>query len=173
MTFTPIRTPRLIIRPLRPSDAETLAAYRSCPEVAQFQSWDTYSIQQSRDLIDLMQHSAPAVRGGWYQFGVELAETGQLIGDIGVMNTDAEGKSWIGFTLDPKYWKRGLAGEAVGALLRHYAQMGISEVWASTDPQNVASRRLLARLGFSLEADAPTDAIYRLSLETFDLRGSG
>lgn len=161
MTFPPIRTTRLVIRPLRPSDADALAAYRSRPEVARFQSWDTYSTQQANDLIGLMQHSAPEVKGDWYQFGVELAETGQLIGDVGVLNTDAEGKSWIGFTLDPAFWKRGLASEAVGAILKHYAALGITTIWASTDPRNQSSRTLLEKLGFAHIEESPTDWIYR------------
>lgn len=165
MTFSPIYTTRLVIRPLQASDAAAFAAYRSRPEVAQFQSWDTYSIQQAKDLIGLMEHSTPEVRGDWYQFGIELAESEQLIGDIGVLNTDAEGKSWIGFTLDPAFWKRGLASEAVTAILRHYAGLGIAAMWASTDPLNVASRQLLERLSFSLVEMTTSDATYRLSLE--------
>ncbi len=173
MTFTPIRTTRLVIRPLRPSDAEALAAYRSRPEVARYQSWETYSIAQARDLIGLMEHSTPEVKGDWYQFGVALTETGQLIGDIGVLNTDAEGRSWIGFTLDPLFWKRGLASEAVTAILRYYAELGIATIWASTDPLNVASRQLLERLSFSLVEMTSSDATYQLPLETVTSRASG
>lgn len=165
MTFSPLRTTRLVIRDLRPADAEALSTYRSRQEVARFQSWDTYSIQQATDLIGLMQHSTPAVKGDWYQFGVELAETGQLIGDIGVLNTDAEGKSWIGFTLDPAFWGQGLASEAVSAILKHYTGLGLLTIWASTDPLNVPSRKLLERLGFSLVEITVSDAIYRLLLD--------
>lgn len=169
MTFTPIRTPRLVIRPLRPSDADSVAAYRSRPEVARYQSWDTYSTSQARDLIDLMQHSTPEIMGDWYQFGIELAESKQLIGDIGVLNTDAEGKSWIGFTLDPAFWKRGLASEAVTAVLRHYAGLGIATMWASTDPLNQPSRTLLEKLGFAHIEETPTDCLYRCSLSRPDV----
>lgn len=172
-TFTPIRTKRLLIRRLRPDDAEALSGYRSRPEVSRYQSWATFSFQQAQDLVGLMEHSSPEVEGDWFQFGIELVETGQLIGDIGLLNTDAEGKSWIGFTLDPKHWRRGFAGEAVGAVLDYYAHMGILEVWASTVPQNEASRRLLERLGFSLEEETQTDAVYRFSLDTDELRIKG
>jgi RimJ/RimL family protein N-acetyltransferase len=150
-----------------------MAGYRSRPEVSRYQSWDSYSIQQAKELIALMEHSSPEVKGEWYQFGVELAETGQLIGDVGVLNTDAEGKCWIGFTLDPAYWNRGLASEAVGAVLSFYTSIGISVIHASTDPLNAPSRKMLERLGFSLVELTEADAIYRLSSNSADRRASG
>ena len=108
-----------------------------------------------------MDESFPAATGKWFQFGIELKETGALIGDIGFLNTDEVGKSWIGFTLDSQYWRRGLATEAVGAVLAFYSTFGITTIWASTDPANTASQRVLEKLGFVLYESYAEDAIYR------------
>jgi RimJ/RimL family protein N-acetyltransferase len=161
MKFSPINTARLSIRRLNASDANTLSRYRSIPEVARFQSWTEYSVQQAQELILQIDKSSPDVKGEWFQFGIELNATGELIGDIGFLNTDELGKSWLGFTLDSKYWKQGLAIEAVAAVLAFYTNIGISTFWASTDPTNIASQNLLEKLGFVLFENKPDDSIYK------------
>lgn len=130
------------------------------PDVARYQDWPSYSLEQAIVLIEAMEKSSPGVTGEWFQFGIELCETAELIGDIGFLNTDPDGKCWIGFTLDQRYWGRGLASEAVSAVLEYYATLGIATVWASTDPLNAPSRKLLKRLGFALIEESTNDAIY-------------
>jgi RimJ/RimL family protein N-acetyltransferase len=134
------------------------------PDVARYQDWPSYSPEQAIALITMMEQSSPKVTGEWFQFGIALRETRELIGDVGFLNTDAAGKSWIGFTLDQRYWGRGLAREAVSAILDHYAAIGIATVWASTDPANLASRRLLERLGFAFVEETSSDSIYMKQL---------
>lgn len=163
MPSLPIITERLLVRAFSPNDAVALAAYRGKPEVARFQSWQEYSINQAHELIAEMESSSPDTKGKWFQFAIELQESAALIGDIGFLNTDGAGKSWIGFSLDPHYWCRGFATEAVGAVIDYYLDQGITTVWASTDPANLASRRLLRRLGFELIEENDEDAIYRRS----------
>ncbi len=54
--------------------------------------------------------------------------------------------------LDPARQSRGLAGEAVGAVLAFgFATLNLHRVEADVDPENVASLRLLGRLGFAEE----------------------
>jgi RimJ/RimL family protein N-acetyltransferase len=161
MTSLPIQTERLLIRRLRTDDAAALSRYRSIPDVARYQDWPNYSLEQAIALIAMMEQSSPEVTGEWFQFGIELRETGELIGDIGFLNTDADGRSWVGFTLDQRYWGLGLAREAVSTVLDYYGSIGIATVWASTDPANVASRTLLKRLGFTLVEETTGDSIYR------------
>lgn len=101
MNFKVIKTSRLFIRRLKIEDPETFAHYRSLPEVARFQA--SYSLDQANGLILEMSKSDPAGLGKWFQFAIELISEDRLIGDIGFLNSDENGKSWIGFTLDPSY----------------------------------------------------------------------
>jgi len=103
MKFDQIRTDRLVIRRLRIEDAKQISRYRSIPEVAEFQSWSEYSEEEAIELVEQTRGSEPDVEGKWFQFGVEDPETAVLIGDIGVLNSDEDGRSWIGFTLDSSY----------------------------------------------------------------------
>ncbi|MGO4670301.1 GNAT family N-acetyltransferase [Bosea sp. 2RAB26] len=56
----------------------------------------------------------------------------------------------IGFSVEPAYRGRGLAGKAVTALLPLAKACGLSELWLTTTPDNLASRRTLEKLGCSL-----------------------
>ncbi|GAU80591.1 GNAT family N-acetyltransferase [Bosea sp. BIWAKO-01] len=55
----------------------------------------------------------------------------------------------IGFSVEPAYRGRGLAGKAVKALLPLAKACGLTELWLTTTPDNLASRRTLERLGCS------------------------
>lgn len=160
MKIIKIETTRLIIRNLASTDALDISTYRSFSEVALFQSWDQYTLQQAQELITQMENAAPEIEGQWYQFAIELKQTGELIGDIGFLNTDELKRSWVGFTLTPKYWHQGYASEAVSAVLEYYFKIGLSEFWASTDPQNNSSKKLLEKLGFILIESHHDDFIF-------------
>ena len=63
---------------LREGDAAPLAAYRSDPEVARYQGWDTpYTEAQARELVRAMGNRAVG-REGWTQIAVADREEGVL-----------------------------------------------------------------------------------------------
>lgn len=75
-------------------------------------------------------------------------ERRRLIGDLAV-GLSADGVTAdIGYTLAPDCRGRGLATEAVGAVLDHLRHSGVRLVRASVDPANARSIRLLERLAF-------------------------
>jgi len=54
----------------------------------------------------------------------------------------------LGYRLHPSHWGTGLATEGGRALLAHgFETVGLASVWASTRPENAASRRVLEKLG--------------------------
>jgi len=71
--------------------------------------------------------------------GVRTDEPGALVGDIG-------------YELNPKYWGRGYATEAARAMLAFgFDTLGLHRVWAECVAGNLASRRVLEKLGMTLE----------------------
>lgn len=55
----------------------------------------------------------------------------------------------IGFHLRPAYWGRGLAEEAAGAVIQFaFNTLGVKELFAGHHPENIASRKVLEKLGF-------------------------
>jgi RimJ/RimL family protein N-acetyltransferase len=147
-----IATERLVLRRFRPSDAETLSAYRSDPDVARYQSWNApYSLAKAKAAVTSLAAGDPE-EPGWFQYAIELTADRALIGDIGVDLHENRMQAEIGFTLDRAYQKRGYAAEAVRGLLDHlFAVRGLHKVSAEADARNAASARLLERVGFTRE----------------------
>jgi RimJ/RimL family protein N-acetyltransferase len=51
-TFAELRSPRLILRRLGRDDLAALCAYRSLPEVARYQDWESFGPDEAARLID-------------------------------------------------------------------------------------------------------------------------
>lgn len=148
----PIPTERLVLRRFRPADAETLAAYRSAPEVARYQSWEApYPVEKARYAVESMVAADPE-QPGWFQWAIELTAERAHIGDVGVNLHDNLMQAEIGYTLAPERQGHGYATEAVRAVLDHLFRVrGLHRVSAECDARNIASARLLERLGFTRE----------------------
>ncbi len=147
-----IATERLVLRRFRAEDAGTLADYRSDPEVARYQSWDSpFPLLRAETAVANFMASDPD-RAGWFQYAIERTEDRRLIGDVAVHLHDNLMQAEIGFTLATPYQKLGYATEAVRAVLdRLFLQRGLHKVTGECDARNTASAGLLERLGFTRE----------------------
>jgi RimJ/RimL family protein N-acetyltransferase len=152
--FTELISDRIALRRFRPADLAAFVAYRSAPDVARFQSWDApYPAAAAERLIGAMLTKHPDTAGEWFQFAVALAGTGELIGDCAA-RTDGDDLrlAEIGYTIAPEHQSRGYATEAVRTLLGYlFGQRGKHRVSASCDPRNIASARVLERVGMRRE----------------------
>ena len=114
-----LETSRLILRPWRDSDAETLFEYAKDPAVGPAAGWPPHtSVDDSLEIIRTV-FSAPET------YAVVLKETGEPVGSCGIMfsgsmhsETMEENEAEIGYWIGVPYWGRGLIPEAVNALLR-------------------------------------------------------
>jgi RimJ/RimL family protein N-acetyltransferase len=145
-------TDRLVLRRFRPADVEALAAYRSDPAVARYQSWAVpLSTEEAVELVRVFQAGDPA-EPGWFQYAIARRDEDGLIGDIGVNRHENGLQAEIGYTLARAWWGRGYAYEAVSRLLDQLFLVDrLRRVSADTDARNEASARLLDRLGFRRE----------------------
>jgi RimJ/RimL family protein N-acetyltransferase len=145
-------TERLILRRFRTSDVETLAEYRSDPEVARYQSWDTpFPLNKAAVAVQNFAASSPD-QPGWFQYAIEHTAERVLIGDVAVRLHDNLKQAEIGFTLATAYQKMGFATEAVSAVLdRLFRLQGLHRVMGECDARNAPSAALMERLGFTRE----------------------
>lgn len=96
---------------------------------------------------------------GYYGYGLWAVidrESGKLIGRAGLEHRDYGGQVELelGYLIDPAFWHRGIAFEVCDAILA-FARENLSfpRVNALTDPANLASVRLLNKLGFVYRED--------------------
>jgi RimJ/RimL family protein N-acetyltransferase len=150
-----IVTERLVLRPLQADDVPAFAAYRSDPDVARYQSWDTtYSPADAERLVAAQQGVEFGEPGAWMQLAAIDRVSGAPCGDCAVrIVPDQPLTAEVGVTFSPERQGSGLATEALGAVVtRLFEQHGIHRVFAQADDRNVAVHRLLERLGFRCEA---------------------
>lgn len=146
--FNELRTTRLVIRRLHPADAPELCRYRSLPEVARYQSWQTFSLDDAEELLAVQASVVPDTPGTWLQLAIIA---GGVIGDCGLHFLD-ERQVELGITLDTAHQRRGYTAEALRALLDYlFGTLGKHRVTATTDAENAAAAALFARLGFRRE----------------------
>ena len=150
-----IVTERLVLRPLQLDDAPAFAAYRSDPDVARYQSWDTtYALTDAQQLVASQDGVALGDPGAWLQLAAVDRVTGALCGDCAVhVATDQPQTAEVGVTFAPATQGSGLATEALGAVVtRLFEDHGLHRVFAQADDRNLPVHRLLERLGFRCEA---------------------
>ncbi|MGV3662755.1 MAG: GNAT family N-acetyltransferase [Prosthecobacter sp.] len=147
-------SPRLVLRPLQPDDAEPLCSYRALPEVARYQSWESFGQEDAVRLINGQKDREPDVPGTWFQLAIIEKATGTMLGDCGLhCPLDEPRQMEFGITLAPSHQGRGYATETLRCLLQHaFTTLGKHRVYAYTDVENNASSALFRRLGFRQEA---------------------
>jgi RimJ/RimL family protein N-acetyltransferase len=151
----PVRTERLLLRPLAMSDADALLAYRGRDDVSRYVPFEP----MSRD--DIVERIA----GRWARteltdegqsltLGAQLAGTGELAGDVVLFwHSREHAGGELGYVFNPALAGRGYATEAAGAMLRlGFSELGLHRIVARIDERNEPSLRLARRLGMRQEA---------------------
>jgi RimJ/RimL family protein N-acetyltransferase len=154
-TVVEILTERLRLRPFRPDDLPAFVAYRSDPDVARYQSWDTtYSMADAERFLASQRDAELGTPGAWVQLAAVDRASGTLCGDCAVrVLADQPATAEVGVTLAPAHQGSGLAAEALAGVIGElFERHGLHRVYAESDDRNVAVHRLLERLGFRCEA---------------------
>lgn len=145
-----LTTPRLRLANIDLVNAQDMLDYRLDESVQRFQSFRPKSIDDIKRFIS--DNTANFnIENNWYQIGVFLDE--KLIGDIGIhflgpANLQCE----IGYTISPKFQKRGYGKESVSCVIDHlFKDLQKHRVFASLDPGNLSSIALLESVGFRRE----------------------
>jgi len=144
-----LQTNRLMLRPFSVEDAEGLARVLSDVEAAQFIG-GAKSYDEARDSAIRMRDAF--TQRGWGTLAVILAEVGTCIGYCGVRPLSCTPDVELAFALERSQWNKGYATEAAGAVLdAAFVCLKFESVVGTVYPENVASQRVLAKLGLKFE----------------------
>ncbi|WP_274650769.1 GNAT family N-acetyltransferase [Paenibacillus humicola] len=150
--FPALETPRLRLRRLSASDAPAVFRYMSQEIVMRY-----YDLPVFRNLYE-----AERIIGHWnrrfedgegIRWALELKESGGMIGTCGFHNWQREHcRAELGYELSPDHWARGYMAEALQAVIRFgFGAMRLNRIEAYTEPENVASIKLLLKSGLVKE----------------------
>jgi ribosomal-protein-alanine N-acetyltransferase len=150
--FPRLETERLVLRRLSLDDASAVFAFRSDPEVQRYNGGALTRIEEAADLITLFETGfRERTRIEW---GVTLRGADDtVIGDFGYAHwSQIHRRAEIGYCLARDYWRRGIASEALQAIVAFgFHAMALNRIHACPWTENVASVRLLEKHGFQKE----------------------
>jgi RimJ/RimL family protein N-acetyltransferase len=162
---TPLPTPtlhtaRLRLRPFEDADGDDLFALQSNAHVLRY--WDGPPwTERARAEKFISRCREMAQEGSGARLAVDRVSDGAFIGwcTLNGWNPDYRSAS-MGYCYDDAVWGQGYATEAARALLGWaYDTLDLNRVQAETDTRNVASARVLEKLGFLREGTLREDCI--------------
>lgn len=138
-----LETDRLILRPYAMSDADEVHAYGSDPEVCRYTDFGPNSREDTiAFLTAVTDPDHPAI-----DFAIVLRETGRVVGGVGARPKE-DGRYEFGWVLRRDQWGQGLVFEAAQALVAHVLTLdGVTTLCARCRPENLASARIMEKLG--------------------------
>jgi RimJ/RimL family protein N-acetyltransferase len=151
----PIESERLLLRPFTAGDFDALFAIQSRAEVARWLHWEPRSESEVRaSLARKVGETTLADDGDSLSLAVVLRDTSEVIGDGLLILISAEHRQGeIGFVFHPDHHGRGYATETARLLLQlAFEEFGLHRMIGRLEPRNVASARVLERLGMRREA---------------------
>ena len=160
----PVRTERLLLRPLAAGDTDALLAYRSRPDVCRYVPFEPMT---ERDITERLAGPWAVTEltgeGQALTLGVEVKETGELIGDVILFwHSRAHAGGELGYVFAPGAGGQGYATEAARAVLQlGFDGLGLHRIIARLDERNGPSARLAERLGMRLEARLVHNEVFK------------
>ena len=147
MQLLNIQTERLTLRKIHINDFAAFAEYYGNPEVCEmlfgYPEIDTDTVASAFDFN----------LGLEICFSIVLRSTGEVIGNIHLVNITEHYLAEVGYILNPSHWGHGYMTEALIAVVNFaFNDYGLIKIRATTEMGNVPSIRLLERCGFVHEA---------------------
>lgn len=152
MSSTPDPSPQIRLRPVEPSDAPLLQVWRSESSVRRHQPLAAFTTGQLRAEIASRRHeNLWSDRGARFDWIVEVDR--RPAGWITlVIHSWEHGLAEWGYALSTAYQGRGTMTEALGQLLPElFSRTSLYRIEARCSTENVASQRVLEKLGFTRE----------------------
>jgi len=149
-----IETTRLILRPFAYDDLDALAEINRDPQVIRFigDGKPQSSEKSATRLNEYLEHERRHAFGFWA--AVEKT-TREMVGFCGLQFLENSGEVEVGYRLARRVWGMGLATESATASLQYgFTELELDRIVAVIHPENIASQRVVEKLGLSYEKDA-------------------
>lgn len=145
-------TKRLILRELHLSDNDGMFELDSDEEVHKYLSSKTIdTIEQSRNTIEIIRKRYKDYGTGWW--AVTEKSTNKFLGWCGIKYqkdtvNNCNNFYELGYRFIKKYWGKGYATESAGEVINYgFNVLKVNEIYAQTDCNNIASRKVLIKCG--------------------------
>jgi RimJ/RimL family protein N-acetyltransferase len=151
----PLVTERLSLRAFCPSDLDALLAVYGRDDVVRYLYEDAYTEADARAALDTrMARRTIDAEGDKVAFAVARRSDGVMVGDcVLAWTSEQHSQAEIGYAMHPDHHGAGYATEAARELLRiAFDEVGVHRVIGRAEARNVASARVMEKLGMRREA---------------------
>lgn len=146
-----LRSERLILRALRPEDADSIFKnWAGDPDVTRYLGWYPHGhAGVTRTVLEKWMEEYARTEGEKvWRYGIELLETGELIGMIDVVGYH-HGNPVIGYASGKRFWGHGYMTEALKMLVQELREAGYEALVIMACEENAASNRVIEKAGFT------------------------
>ena len=137
------------LRPLVAADWEAVHEWARLPEVCRYQAWGPNTPEQTRAFV---QAAVDAGRQDPQVRFVYAAVAGDVVVGQAEFNLRSRSAGEIAYLVHPGFWGRGIGtGIARRLLDRGFRDHSLHRIFATCDPRNVGSGRVLQKIGMTYE----------------------
>ncbi len=145
-----LKTERLVLRPMRRSDAEALLPLFRDAETLRY--WAFAPIETLAQMHDIIAGNLPPQNAPQSSFAI--TRDGRTVGVVNFYRHQ-DRMAGLGYILNRGLWGKGYVSEAINAALDHgFGTLNLHRIWLEIDPRNHASIRVAEKCGFVAEGVA-------------------
>jgi len=146
-----METERLIIREY--TDADFVALHLLLSDMQTMYCWPApFTLEQTADWLEINIERYEFL--GYGRWAVVLKETGEIIGDCGIVETELDGEIEhdLGYIIHALFWEQGYGTEAALACKQYaFDTLLLNRLCANMPESHVASERVAQKVGMQLE----------------------
>jgi ribosomal-protein-alanine N-acetyltransferase len=149
--FPVLRKQPVLLRQIKPSDQIAVFQGLSDPDVIRYYGVEYHSLADTKAQMDWYRDIQQQGSGIWWAITTEAV--GDLIGTCGLYNIQAQHrKAELGYWLLPHYWRQGVMRATLETVMAYgFGTLNLHRIEAYVETKNVASGRLLQKMGFQHE----------------------
>jgi RimJ/RimL family protein N-acetyltransferase len=154
---------RLSLREFTKEDWIHVHQYASLETVCQYQPWGPNTEKETQEFVDQIIDSITNIPRERYAFAISYTDENKMIGTVELNIRDFHNRCGeISYILHPDYWGMGIAKDAARLIMEFgFNQCNLHRIYATCDPRNIASAKLLEKVGMTFEGRIRDDLLIR------------
>ena len=158
-----LKSERVIMREIEEKDWVDVHKYASQQLVCQYQPWGPNSEEESEEFVKQVIVDAKKKPRSRFVFAIILRGNGNMIGAAELNIQDYSNKiGEIGYIINPDFWGMGYATEAAKLVIEFsFKNFNLHRIYATCDPRNVASSKVLEKIGMTKEGRMREDLLLK------------
>lgn len=148
LIFPLLNTERLKLRKIKAEDIPSLIKYANNKKIAEKILNMPYPYSEPQAVFRLSYVSQGFKNRSRFVFSIELKETQEFIGEISLHLEIQNNKAQIGYWVGEPFWNRGIASEAVKAVLEFgFETLNLEKIYGTCAVKNIASGKVMENNG--------------------------